>query len=141
MSLEGASPPSSSLSSLLPLLLPPPSHCTDLASSKSLVEWPSPREEGVNVSGSRRDRNTCAQVHLKNKAPNRCVHVYLTQFFNNNMRPMKAIWRWQYLAKLLSGRGERKSSPREHELPWTPVDFWFERYLRNKSLENGSSPF
>ena len=58
--------------------------------------------------------------------------MYLTQFFNNNMRPMKAIWRRQYLAKLLGGRGKRKSSTREHELPWSPIHFRFERYLYTK---------
>ena len=60
-----------------------------------------------------------------------CI-VYLTQFFNDNMRPMKAIRRWQYLAKLLGSRGERKSSTREHELSWSPVHFRFERYLYTK---------
>ena len=84
MSLVGAEmfESSSESSSPLPtdfLFLPwSPStiHWTDLARSNSLVEWPSPKEEGVKVSGRRRERNNksvCPGVSGSNP-PNEKVH-------------------------------------------------------------------
>ena len=72
---------------------------------------------------------------MTEEKPNLKVFAYLTQFLNNNMRPVKAVGRRQGLAELLGGWWEWKSTPGEHKLPWPPVHLRLERYLKSYILK------